>query len=184
MLFLRSFLSLVSVLWLCKMFTLGGLQEGYMDSPWAIFGLSRWHSGSESACQCRRYKRHGFHTWVCKNLLQKGIVTHSSILAWKIPWTESLAGYRPWGSKESDMTENTHTRVPSLPLFCEFKINPKWKVWKIMVGELDMSWKLKCYERLLRAWGRLRVKESVRGKVKKTFLNGRQWWDQTGIIQF
>ena len=46
-------------------------------------------------------------------------------LAWKIPWTESLAGYRPWGSKESDMTENTHTHVPSLPLFCEFKINPK-----------------------------------------------------------
>ena len=40
-----------------------------------------------------------------------------------------------------------------------------------MIGELDMSWKLKCYERLPRAWGRLRVKESVGGGVKKTFLN-------------
>ena len=28
----------------------------------------------------------------------------SSILAWKILWTRSLAGYSPWDCKESDMT--------------------------------------------------------------------------------
>ena len=34
--------------------------------------------------------------------------THSSILAWKIPWTEAnLAGYSPWGCKEPDWTEHT-----------------------------------------------------------------------------
>ena len=35
-----------------------------------------------------------------------------SILAWKILWTEELDGlYRPWGGKESYMTEPlTHTR--------------------------------------------------------------------------
>ena len=38
--------------------------------------------------------------------LEKEVVTHSSILAWKISWTErSLAGYSPWVHKESDMTE-------------------------------------------------------------------------------
>ena len=38
--------------------------------------------------------------------LEEEMATHSSILAWKIPWTEwSLAGYSPWGHKESDMTE-------------------------------------------------------------------------------
>ena len=26
-------------------------------------------------------------------------------LAWRIPWTEELAGYSPWGHKESDTTE-------------------------------------------------------------------------------
>ena len=31
--------------------------------------------------------------------------THSSILAWKIPWTEETAGYSPWGYKEADKTE-------------------------------------------------------------------------------
>ena len=36
--------------------------------------------------------------------LEKGMATHSSILAWRIPWKRSLAGYR-WGLEESDMTE-------------------------------------------------------------------------------
>ena len=39
------------------------------------------------------------------------MATHSSILAWKIPWTDVLGGlYSPWGHKESDTTEGlTHT---------------------------------------------------------------------------
>ena len=27
--------------------------------------------------------------------LEEGMATHSSILAWRIPWTEELAGYSP-----------------------------------------------------------------------------------------
>ena len=37
--------------------------------------------------------------------LEEDIATHSSILAWRVPWTEELGGYSPWGCKESDMTE-------------------------------------------------------------------------------
>ena len=29
--------------------------------------------------------------------LEKGMATYSSILAWRIPWTEEPAGYSPWG---------------------------------------------------------------------------------------
>ena len=36
--------------------------------------------------------------------LKKGIATHSSILAWRIPRTEEPTGYSPYGHKESDMT--------------------------------------------------------------------------------
>jgi len=36
--------------------------------------------------------------------LEKEMATHSSVLAWEIPWTEELAGYSPWGQKESDTT--------------------------------------------------------------------------------
>ena len=39
------------------------------------------------------------------------MATHSSILAWEIPWTEEPGDYSPWGPTESDMTEATqHTR--------------------------------------------------------------------------
>ena len=37
--------------------------------------------------------------------LEKGKATHSSIMVWRIPQTEDLAGYSPWGNKESDMIE-------------------------------------------------------------------------------
>ena len=37
-----------------------------------------------------------------EDLLQKEMATHSSILAWTIPWTEKL------GRTESDMTEQLH----------------------------------------------------------------------------
>ena len=44
------------------------------------------------------------------------MATCSSILAWKIPWTEEpggvLVGYSPWDHKELDMTEHhTHTHT-------------------------------------------------------------------------
>ena len=37
--------------------------------------------------------------------MENGMATHSSIFAWRIPWTEEPVGYSPWGHKESDMTE-------------------------------------------------------------------------------
>ena len=40
--------------------------------------------------------------------LQKEMATHSSTLAWKIPWMEEPVGYSSWGLKESDMTEQLH----------------------------------------------------------------------------
>ena len=41
--------------------------------------------------------------------LEEGTATHSSILAWRIPWTESLVGYSPQSRKELDMTEQQST---------------------------------------------------------------------------
>ena len=37
-----------------------------------------------------------------EDLLEKGMATHSSIAAWKIPWTGDggLVGCSPWGCKE------------------------------------------------------------------------------------
>ena len=39
-----------------------------------------------------------------KDSLEKEIATHSSILAWKIPWTEEPGRLQFMGTQESDMT--------------------------------------------------------------------------------
>ena len=36
---------------------------------------------------------------------EEGMTTHSSILAWRMLWTEEPVGYSPWGHKESDTTQ-------------------------------------------------------------------------------
>ena len=40
-------------------------------------------------------------------LLEKGRAVQSSVLAWRIPWTEEPGGYSPWGRTGWDMTEAT-----------------------------------------------------------------------------
>jgi len=42
------------------------------------------------------------------------MATHSSTLAWKIPWTEEPGSYSPWGRKELDMTERLHFHFQGL----------------------------------------------------------------------
>ena len=39
--------------------------------------------------------------------LEEGMATHSSILAWSMPWIEEPGGLSPWGRKELDMTDVT-----------------------------------------------------------------------------
>ena len=51
--------------------------------------------------------------------LEKEMATHSSILAWRIPWTEDLVGYSPWGLKDSDTTERLHTHFHKILINCK-----------------------------------------------------------------
>jgi len=59
-----------------------------------FIGLPRWLSGRESTCQCRRC---GFDPRVRKIPLEKGMTTHSSILA----WTEELGGLQSTSSQRA-----------------------------------------------------------------------------------
>ena len=40
-----------------------------------------------------------------EDLLEKGMAIHSSIFAWRIPWTERPGGLWSWGRKELDITK-------------------------------------------------------------------------------
>ena len=74
------------------------LAQGYRE------GFPGGVSGKEPTCQYRRYKRCGFDPWVGK-------------IPWRRAWqpppvfvpgkSHGLAGYSPWGHKESDTTKVT-----------------------------------------------------------------------------
>ena len=64
-------------------------------------GFSGGPSGKEPACQCRRHKRWKFDP--CREEpLEEGIVTHSSILAWRIPGTEEPGRLQRVGHEWND----------------------------------------------------------------------------------
>ena len=62
--------------------------------------------GKEPASQFRRRE-----TWVRslgqKDTLEEGMATHSSILAWRIPWGEESGRLQSIGSQELDVTDVT-----------------------------------------------------------------------------
>ena len=51
---------------------------------------------------------------VVYHIVEKEMATHSSTVAWRIPWMEEPGGYSPWSHQELDndwVTE--HAAVPS-----------------------------------------------------------------------
>ena len=64
-----------------------------------------------------------WETWVRsldqQDSLEKEIATHSSILAWRIPWTEELVGYSLWVAKSQTQLSNfTFTFNSSVVIEC------------------------------------------------------------------
>ena len=52
--------------------------------------------------------------------LEKEMAAHSSVHAWKIPWTEEPGGLPSMGHKELHITENAHTFYIQMKIFCDF----------------------------------------------------------------
>ena len=75
----------------------------------AVLSISGIHRGKESACQCRRCKRCEFNPWVGKIPWRRKWQPTPVFLPGKSHGQRNLAGYSPWGCKELDMSEHTHT---------------------------------------------------------------------------
>ena len=63
--------------------------------------LPQWLRGKESACQCGRYRRHGFSLWFRKIPWRKKWQNTPVFLPRKSHGLRSLVGYSPWGRKET-----------------------------------------------------------------------------------
>ena len=74
----------------------------------SFFFFFKFKLGASLVAQCKKIHLPVQEMWVWflvqKDPLEKEMATHSSILAWEIPWTEEPGGYSPWGCKESDTT--------------------------------------------------------------------------------
>ena len=73
----------------------------YLD----YMGLPRWLNGKESACQHRRH-----NPWDRKMPWRRKGQPAPVFLPGQSQGQGSLAGYSPWGRKESDTTEHKHTQ--------------------------------------------------------------------------
>ena len=78
-----------------------------------ILEFPRRHSGKESACQCRSYKRWRFNPWVRKIPWSRKWQPLLRVLPGKFCGQGSLVGYGLCYHKETDITEqqSTHTRL-------------------------------------------------------------------------
>ena len=75
------------------------IQRVYLGLPWQL-----------SSKAPPAYRRHGFHPWVWRIPWRRAWQPTPAFLPGKSHGQRSLAGYSPWGHKESDTTEATsHT---------------------------------------------------------------------------
>jgi len=68
-----------------------------------ILGLPGGDRGKEPAGQCRRQREMWVPSLGQEDPLEEDMATHSSILAWRIPWAEEPCRLQSMGHKELDM---------------------------------------------------------------------------------
>ena len=107
----------------------GSLVHGIFQArvlEWGAIAFSGWKPWEQAKASCPQVVRKEGHekpgtlmAWTIWNFWAHGKpnlflneltclgqrLTHSSILAWEILWTEEPDGYSPWGCKESDTAE-------------------------------------------------------------------------------
>ena len=91
--------------WIAVSYFMGASWSRDQTQVSCIAGFPGGPSGKEPACQYRRHKRCVFDSWVWKIPCRKAWQPTQVFLPGESHGQRSLAGYSPWGHKESDMTE-------------------------------------------------------------------------------
>ena len=78
-----------------------GYQDRYIYTIETMckIGLPRWIVVQNPPAVQETHRRYGFNPWVGKIPLEEEMATHSSILAWRIPWTEKPGGLQSMGHR-------------------------------------------------------------------------------------
>ena len=128
----------------CLLFPLLLLITLYCNHP-LVFMTVSIDSGASFVAQWVKHPPAMWETWVWSSgqevPLEKEMATHSSTLAWKIPWTEEPGRlYSPWGCKESHMTEQLHFRWFYPQIKPHMAILPQHRLSRVSARKLEQAW--------------------------------------------
>ena len=75
------------------------METGELLLPIGAEGLPRWLSGSRVYLPMQKMQEMPVLSLGQENAVEEEMATHSSILAWRIPWTEEPGGLHSIGSQ-------------------------------------------------------------------------------------
>ena len=109
------------------------------------FRASLWLRGKESTCQCRKCRRCGLDLWVRKIHWSRKWQPTPVFLHGKVQGQRSLAGYSPWGCKQSDTTEQLNDSLDINTLVVGFKLSTtsllnSWKYTLVLISSSIPLW--------------------------------------------
>ena len=93
------------------------------------------------------------------------MATHSSILAWRIPWAKEPGGYSPWGHKSPTLVSDLETKPPNHHTILYYTILLPTELFKTLKDDA------------------IKVLHSVGQQIWKT----QQWpqdWKRSSLIPF
>ena len=141
--------------------------------PWS---LPWWLSGKDSACQCRRCWRCRFKTGSGRSP-GRGMAIHSSILTWRIPWTEEPGSLQSIGSQRvGHHWACTQNQPWNIDLKCFVK--PYWTVHFKMGKMVRFLFCILCHN--LRKW-KLWIQKN-KNKVPCEMNAGLFWYNVFGTF--
>ena len=96
-----------------------GLIPGLGRSAGEGIGYPLQYSWASLVAQLVKNPPAMWETWVrslgWEDPLEKEMATHSSTLAWKMPWMQECGGLQSMGSQESNTTEQLHFHLAMKP---------------------------------------------------------------------
>ena len=101
-----------------------GLLPAHPMCPLALFFLSMFVATTSPCSNAKSFPKEFLLVYLG---LEKEMATHSSALAWTVPWTEEPGGLQSTGSQESDTTERLNTTTTSFLPYQD--VSPITKLW-------------------------------------------------------
>ena len=96
-----------------------------------------WRNGKESTCQCRRWKRRGFHSWIGKIPWRRERQPTPVVLLGKFREQRCLVGYSAVGCQDQGTTErrSTYTSTTTTGPWCPRVIGEGTWLQEIVLGK-------------------------------------------------